>query len=152
MQDKSLTLVLDLEKRREDQAAVRLQQARQQCDMQRRRLAGLEQYRVEYLNSALERGQNGLQSMRFGHYHAFIGKLDEGIGQQRTKLQRLEQVVSDRQQQWIEKQQRRKAIEHLLEKKRQQGLLVQQRREQKNADEYATQGFMRRLRQQNHDH
>ncbi|RUO28002.1 flagellar export protein FliJ [Aliidiomarina sedimenti] len=150
MQDKSLYLVLDMEKKREDQAAVRLQQARQQCEMQRSRLAGLEQYRTEYLNSALERGQGGLQSMRFGHYHAFIGKLDEGIGQQRIKLQRLEQVVTDRQQYWVEKQQRRKAIEHLLEKKRQQAALRQNRREQATADEYATQGFMRRLKQQKH--
>ena len=148
MEDKSLQLVLELEKKREDQAAMRFSQARQQCDMQQKRLHGLENYRTEYLNSALERGKGGLQSMRFGHYHAFIGKLDEGIAQQRIKLQRLEQVVSERQQQWQEKQQRRKAVEHLIDKKAHELMLKRNRIEQSNADEYATQGFMRRLRTQ----
>lgn len=146
MQDKSLHLVLGLEKKREDQAAMRFQQAKQQCDMQLKRLQGLENYRTEYLNSALDRGKDGLQSMRFGHYHAFIGKLDEGISQQRIKLQRLEQVVTERQQQWQEKQQRRKAIEHLIDKNQRQVIARHERIEQNNADEYATQGFMRRLR------
>ena len=146
MNKDTLQLVLELEKRKEDQAAVTLQQARHQHDLQRRRLQGLEQYRLEYLNSALARGKDGLQSMRFGHYHAFVGKLDVGIGQQREKLQRLEQVVTQRQQLWQEKQQRRKAIEHLMEKQRKALELKRQRLEQKTADDYATQGFMRRLR------
>lgn len=146
MQQKSLHLVLDMERRREEQFAVRMQQARQQCEYQRKRLQGLESYRTEYLNNALNLGQNGLQSMRFGHYHAFIGKLDEGIGQQRIKLQRLEQVVQERQQQWLEKQQRRKAVEQLIEQKQREVNLKQQRTEQRNADEYALQGFMRRAR------
>ncbi|MCC5880450.1 MAG: flagellar export protein FliJ [Idiomarina sp.] len=148
MHDKSLQLVLELERKREDQAAMRFSQARQQCDLQQKRLAGLETYRTEYLNSALERGKDGLQSMRFGHYHAFIGKLDEGIAQQRIKLQRLEQVVTERQQHWQEKQQRRKAVEHLIDKKHQEAELRRHRIEQSNADEFATQGFMRRLRGQ----
>lgn len=148
MQDKSLHLVLEMEQRREEQFALRMQQARQQCEYQRKRLQGLENYRTEYLNGALCKGQDGLQSMRFGHYHAFIGKLDEGIGQQRVKLQRLEAVVEERKQQWLEKQQRRKAIEQLIEKKRIEAAQKQARIEQKNADEYAMQGFMRRQRAQ----
>lgn len=148
MQDKSLHLVLEMEQRREEQFALRMQQARQQCEYQRKRLQGLENYRTEYLNGALSKGQDGLQSMRFGHYHAFIGKLDEGIGQQRVKLQRLEAVVEERKQQWLEKQQRRKAIEQLIEKKRIEAAQKQARIEQKNADEYAMQGFMRRQRAQ----
>lgn len=148
MQDKSLYLVLDLEKKREDQAAMRFQQAKQQCDMQQKRLQGLANYRTEYLNSAHDRGKDGLQSMRFGHYHAFIGKLDEGISQQRIKLQRLEQVVTERQQLWQENQQRRKAVEHLIDNKQREVRARRERIEQSNADEYATQGFMRRLRAQ----
>lgn len=148
MQDKSLHLVLELEQRREEQFAMRMQQARQQCEYQRQRLQGLESYRTEYLNNALSMGQNGLQSLRFGHYHAFIGKLDDGIGQQRIKLQRLEQVVEERKQQWLEKQQRRKAIEQLIEKKHQEAQLKQQRNEQKTADEYAMHGVLRRAKAQ----
>ena len=143
---KSLQLVLEMERRREDQFAQRMHQARQQCEYQRKRLQGLENYRVEYLNNALSMGQNGLQSLRFGHYHAFIGKLDEGIGQQRIKLQRLEQVVVDRQKQWLEKQQRRKAIEQLIEQQQRESQRRQQRNEQKTADEYALQGVLRRAR------
>lgn len=146
MPNKSLQLVLELEQRKEDQAVVRFSQARQQCDMQRRRLSGLENYRVEYLNSALERGSGGLQSMQFGHYHAFIGKLDEGIAQQRIKLSRLEQVVEQRRQQWQQCQQRRKSVELVIQKQQQAADLKRQRQEQKTADEFAMQGFMRRLR------
>lgn len=143
---KSLQLVLDMERRREDQFAQRMHQARQQCEYQRSRLQGLENYRVEYLNNAVTMGQNGLQSLRFGHYHAFIGKLDEGIGQQRIKLQRLEQVVEDRKNQWLEKQQRRKAIEQLIEQQHRETQRRVQRNEQKTADEYAMQGVLRRAR------
>ncbi|MGX5915151.1 flagellar export protein FliJ [Aliidiomarina sp. Khilg15.8] len=146
MNTKALNLVLDMEKKKEDQAAVMLQQARQQHMLQARRLEGLEQYRTEYLNSALEMGRDGLQSMRFGHYHAFVGKLDTGIEQQREKLNRLEQVVEQRQRLWLEKQQRRKSIEHLLEKHDQSVAQKRQRQEQATADEYAMQGFMRRQR------
>ena len=146
MHNNSLQLVLEMERRREDQFAQRMHQARQQCDFQRKRLQGLENYRVEYLNNAVSMGQNGLQSLRFGHYHAFIGKLDEGIGQQRIKLQRLEQVVEDRQQQWLEKQQRRKAIEKKKKKKHHETQLRHQRSEQRTADEYAIQGVLRRTR------
>lgn len=148
MQNKSLQLVLEMERRREDQFAQRMHQARQQCEYQRKRLQGLENYRIEYLNNAVSMGRNGLQSLRFGHYHAFIGKLDEGIGQQRIKLQRLEQVVDDRQKQWLEKQQRRKAIEQLIDKKHHETQLRHQRNEQKNADEYAMQGVLRRAKDQ----
>lgn len=146
MQNKSLHLVLDLERKKEDQALIRFGQARQQCELQQRRLASLENYRVEYLNSALQRGSGGLQSMQFGHYHAFVGKLDEGITQQRIKLTRLQQVVEQRQQHWQQCQQRRKAVELLLEKQQQAVELKRQRQEQKESDEFAMQGFMRRLR------
>lgn len=148
MQDKSLHLVLEMEQRREEQFAMRMQQARQQCEYQRKRLQGLENYRTEYLNNAMSMGQNGLQSMRFGHYHAFIGKLDDGIGQQRVKLQRLEQVVEERKQQWLEKQQRRKAIEQLIDQKKREALSKQQRNEQKTSDEYAMYGVLRRAKAQ----
>ncbi|RUO24509.1 flagellar export protein FliJ [Aliidiomarina minuta] len=143
---KALLLVRDMEKKREDQAAVSLQQARQQHDLQHRRLQGLEQYRLEYLNSAQERGKGGLQSMRFGHYHAFVGKLDTGIQQQRGNLQRLQQVVEQRQKLWMEKQQRRKAIDNLIEKHEKEIDVKRQKQEQKTSDEYAMQGFMRRRR------
>jgi flagellar FliJ protein len=146
MNSKALHLVLDMEKKKEDQAAVMLQQARQQHMLQARRLEGLENYRTEYLNNALQMGKDGLQSMRFGHYHAFVGKLDIGIEQQRDKLNRLEKVVAQRQQLWLEKQQRRKSIEHLLEKHEQSLAHKRHRQEQATADEYAMQGFMRRLR------
>ncbi|MCC5854631.1 MAG: flagellar export protein FliJ [Idiomarina sp.] len=148
MKLESLRMVLDLEQRREDEAAREFGRVRHQFSLQERRLSGLETYRSEYLTQANQRATVGMGSVSFGHYHAFVGKLDVGISQQREALYRLEKELEEVRQHWLHRQQRRKAIEFLLEQREQEIDKVRRRQEQRNSDEFAMQGFLRRAREQ----
>lgn len=64
-----------------------------------------------------ERGRQGLTGLQFGHFQAFINKLDYASKQQLEGLNQVRQVTEKRRQEWLELQQQRKAIETLLERK-----------------------------------
>ncbi|RTE85457.1 MULTISPECIES: flagellar export protein FliJ [Gammaproteobacteria] len=146
MRQNSLELVLEMEQRKEQKAAQEFGTAKNQLEMQRRRLAGLTSYRQDYLNQANQKAQGGLGSAAFGQYHAFVGKLDEGIEQQRSQLERIASHVESLRQAWMQRQQRRKAVEMLLEKRIEEANRKRERQEQKTSDEFAMQGFLRRIR------
>ncbi|WP_113908314.1 flagellar export protein FliJ [Aliidiomarina celeris] len=146
MKANALTLVLELEQKREDEAAREFGQAKSQLSMQQRRLDGLVQYRQDYLQQANDRARQGMGSTSFGQYHAFVGKLDDGISQQQAQLQRVIEHVERLRQNWLSQQQRRKAVQHLLEKQHQQAEKLKSRQEQRTSDEFAMQGFLRRAR------
>ncbi|RUO39042.1 flagellar export protein FliJ [Aliidiomarina taiwanensis] len=147
MQNKALLMVLELEQSREEKLAREFGQARSQLDMQQRRLEGLTSYRTDYLHQANNKAQQGIGSASFGRYHAFVGKLDEGINQQQQSLQKMQSQVEQLRQNWLSQQQRRKAIEHLIDKREQAAEKKRSRQEQVTADEYAMQGFLRRKRE-----
>lgn len=149
MRQNALQLVLDMENRKEQKAAQEFGRAKTQLDMQNRRLNGLTSYRKDYLNQANNRAQGGVGSSTFGQYHAFVGKLDEGIEQQQTQLTKMAEHVEGLRQNWLKQQQRRKAIEILLEKKIQAADKIRARQEQTNSDEFAMQGFLRRAKENN---
>src|SRR5690554_666778 len=147
MKNKALDMVLELEQSREEEITREFAQARSQLDMQERRLEGLTRYRTDYLHQANERAQQGIGSASFGRYHAFVGKLDEGISQQQQSLQQMQDHVEQLRQKWLSQQQRRKAIELLIEKRKQEAAKKRSRQEQATADEFAMQGFLRRKRE-----
>lgn len=144
MKNKALHLVLELEQTRENEVAREFGQARSQLDMQERRLEGLTNYRTDYLHQANNKAQQGIGSASFGRYHAFVGKLDEGINQQQQSLQQMQSHVEQLRQRWLSQQQRRKAIELLIDKREKALEKKRSRQEQVTADEYAMQGFLRR--------
>ena len=148
MRNNALKLVLEMEQRKEREAAQEFGNARHQFTLQQRRLDGLTHYRQDYLNQANARAQQGLGSSTFGQYHAFVGKLDEGIGQQQKQLERIRSHVEQLRQKWLSQQQRRKAVEMLIEKREAEASQLRARQEQRTSDEFAMQGFLRKLREQ----
>lgn len=147
MKDSALKMVLELEQKREDECARDFGQARSQLTIQERRLEGLTTYRTEYLHQANDKAQNGMGSASFGRYHAFVGKLDVGITQQQENLKRMQTHVEDLRLRWLAQQQRRKAIEYLLAKRFKAVERLKNSQEQRNSDEFAMQGFLRRNRE-----
>lgn len=144
MQLKALRMVLELEQGREDEYAREFAQARSQLNLSERRLAGLTSYRMDYLRQANERAKTGIGSANFGHYHAFVGKLDTGIVQQQERLQKTQAQVAQIKSRWLSQQQRRKAIENLIEQRQAELEKKKARQEQLTSDEFAMQGFLRR--------
>lgn len=122
----------------EDRAAKMLAQAQMEQAQFQRQLDALNEYRQIYTGQMTEKGIQGLEASHFNHFHSFIGKLDKASVQQQQGFQNARQQTEQKRQEWLELQQRRKAIEKLLERKAEKAQLKQARQEQKLLDEFAT--------------
>lgn len=143
---KQMQMLLELEQRREDEAAGNYAQVQQQVDEQKRRLEGLSQYRLDYLRQLQQRGNQGMVSRQFGQYHAFVGKLDEGVEQLHHSLVRLQQVANQRKQQWLAQRRKKESIQHLIDEQQRREALTRARKEQKNLDDFSSQRFIREMK------
>ena len=130
-----LKMLLDLEQQREDKTAKDFAEVQQQVQDNQMRLDGMSKYRLDYLNQLQQRGQGGIQSMQVSQYHAFVGKLDEGVEQLHHEVVKLQQVLAQRR--------KRESIEHLIKEKEKRAQKVQARKEQKNLDDFSSQRFIR---------
>ena len=135
---KAIQLLIERLLEAEDRAARAMSMARQDQQRYEAQLEALNQYRENYSGQLTERGSLGLTSFQFGHYQAFINKLDHAAQQQLQGLRQVRQVTEKRRQEWLDIQQQRKALETLMSRKAAQEALKVARQEQKLLDEFAT--------------
>jgi flagellar FliJ protein len=140
---KQLQIVADWERQKEHKLAGDFQLAQQQVAQNKQKLAGLEQYRVEYLHEGIRKGQRGLAAQSFGQHQSFVGKIDKACEQQNRVLSNALIVAEQRKEQWLVQQRKRKAIDMLLDKKRSQALKQEDRMDQQMLDELSLQKFLR---------
>ncbi|WP_417442243.1 flagellar export protein FliJ [Idiomarina sp.] len=138
-----LEMLLELEQRREDKAAQDFSQVQQQVQEQQMRLDGMSKYRLDYLNQLQHRGQSGIASMQVGQYHAFVGKLDEGVEQLHHDIIKLQQVLQQRKDRWLAQRRKRKSVDFLIKEKRKREQVAEARKEQNNLDDFSSQRFIR---------
>lgn len=144
---RALHLLSDRLQEAEDRAAKNLAQAQQEEQRYLQQLDALNEYRQIYSQQMLDKGVTGLNSSQFHQYHAFINKLDQTSLAQQKGLQKARQVVRQKRDEWLELQQRRKAIGILLDKQAAKEQLKQAKQEQKQADEFALFQYMRQQHQ-----
>lgn len=135
---KAIQLLIERLLQAEDRAARAMAMARQDQQRYESQLEALNQYRENYSGQLTDRGSQGLTSFQFGHYQAFINKLDHAAQQQLQGLRQVRQVTEKRRQEWLDIQQQRKALETLMSRKAAQEALKVARQEQKLLDEFAT--------------
>ena len=135
---KAIQLLIERLLEAEDRAARAMSMARQDQQRYESQLEALNQYRENYSGQLTDRGSQGLTSFQFGHYQAFINKLDHAAQQQLQGLRQVRQVTEKRRQEWLDIQQQRKALETLMSRKAAQEALKVARQEQKLLDEFAT--------------
>ena len=135
---KAIQLLIERLLEAEDRAARARAMARQDQQRYESQLEALNQYRENYSGQLTDRGSQGLTSFQFGHYQAFINKLDHAAQQQLQGLRQVRQVTEKRRQEWLDIQQQRKALETLMSRKAAQEALKVARQEQKLLDEFAT--------------
>lgn len=135
---KAIQLLIERLLEAEDRAARAMTMARQDQQRYESQLDALNQYRENYSGQLTELGSQGLSSFQFGHYQAFINKLDHAAQQQLQGLRQVRQVTEKRRQEWLDIQQQRKALETLMSRKAAQEALKVARQEQKLLDEFAT--------------
>ena len=138
-----LKMVAKLEQEKEDKLAREFQQAQAHLDQNKQKMAGIENYRTEYLQQVQNRGSAGVAINTYGQLQDFVGKLDDAMKQQSQVISTAFQVVAQRKQMWLEQQRKRKAVEMLIEKHRLAEQAKADRAEQALLDEVATQRFFR---------
>ena len=121
----------------ENQAAMALAKAQQDLKLFMDQQEALNQYRQIYHQQWTDRGLQGISPQQNSQYHAFINKLENAATQQYEGVLQVREALAQCRIQWLEAQQRRKAVELLLEKKADKVRLKAQRQEQKMLDDYA---------------
>lgn len=139
-----LSLLYKLECDKEEKQRVDYMQAEQHWQSQQQKLDGLSQFRKEYFAQMTSKGQSGLSSAGFTHYHNFIAKIDQAIEQQSEAVNTAKRVAEQRQQHWQQQRIKAQAIEKLMQKQAQKLQAQRDRAEQKMLDEFATNQFFAR--------
>ncbi len=141
---KQLDTLLKYEKDKEQKAIQALQQAEKDYQDNLQRITNVDDFRLEYMKRVSEHSQIGIDSATYGHYHAFINKLDNAAKQVKIALHQSKALVAQRKQQWFIQRQKVQAVEHLRAKEQAKLTLKAAKQEQKMFDEIANQQFIRR--------
>ena len=139
-----LLLVLKLANDAEEQAALLLKSALLECQKRLNQLSALNNYRLEYMKQMQSQQGQAISASHYHQFHRFFRQIDDAITQQNRVVVDGEKQKEYRQQHWLEKQKKRKAVELLLASKEKKRQVVEQKREQKMTDEFASQQFYRR--------
>ncbi|QUN06858.1 flagellar export protein FliJ [Shewanella yunxiaonensis] len=139
-----LFTVLKLAKDAEEQAALKLKAAQFEHQKRLNQLQALRDYRLDYMRQLAAQQGQPIRADYYQQFHRFVRQVDEAIKQQLAVVAEADRQKQHRQQHWMEKQQKRKAVEMLLEKKALQRQQRADKQEQKLIDEFAAQQFLRR--------
>jgi len=138
-------MLIKIQQDREEKLQAHFVKAQQFYQQAQQKYQGLANYRTEYIQQSQQQGSAGLQSRQYNQFVSFIGKLDQAIQQQGRAVQQAQAAAEQRKQSWLAMQKKRKALELLVQRNDAAELQKQLQQEQRNADEYASQQFMRRL-------
>lgn len=142
----SFERLLELAAEREQQSARQMAEAARATLQQQQQLTMLQQYRLEYLQQLGSRGQSGLEASSFYQLQQFLTRLDGLVMQQEFKVSQHQQAEVARRQQWLNDRQQQKAMAWLLEQREEKVRKAREKREQRDADEWVTQQWVRKAR------
>ncbi|EFP94947.1 flagellar export protein FliJ [Vibrio caribbeanicus] len=141
--ESALGILLEQAQEREDQAVLALNNARVELDDYYRQLQQIEQYRLDYCQQLVQRGQQGLAASEYMHLNRFLTTLDETLAKQKQAEEHFKSQVEHCEQNWSETRKTRRSYELLIEKKQKQRQRLEERLEQKQMDEFCTLSFSR---------
>ncbi len=146
MAKNKLQLLLKLEREKEETLRVTYLQAEQHLRDNQQKLKGLNDFRVEYMHQLQQKGRQGLTGAGFGHYQAFLKKIDEAIEQQSNVVGTSKRVADQRKRLWLAQEVKAKAVAKLIEKQEMRAIAAAQKAEQKMLDEFVCNQFFQRNR------
>ncbi|MDP5149876.1 flagellar export protein FliJ [Rheinheimera baltica] len=138
------SMLIKIQQEREEKLQAQFVAAQQFFQQSEQKYQGLANYRTEYIHQSQQQGSAGLQSRQYTQFVSFIGKLDQALLQQGRAVAQAKAAAEQRKQSWLAMQKKRKALELLVERSNMAELQKQLQQEQRNADEFASQQFMRR--------
>lgn len=143
MMSQRFNMLIKIQQDREEKLQALFVKAQQFYAQAEQKYQGLANYRTEYIQQSQQQGSAGLQSRQYNQFVNFIAKLDQAISLQAKAVQQAKAAAEQRKQSWLALQKKRKALELLVQRNDIAELQKQLKQEQKNADEYASQQFMR---------
>ncbi len=130
-----LAVVLKLAQSEERAAGARLEQAQQQLQLQRRQLAQLKEYSLDYRRRIGEQtGEVQIQEMMT--YRQFLNQLSSAEDNQEKTVLRVQQNLEQIKQLWRQKYQRIKSLETLIESAKLRENWEADKREQREMEEF----------------
>lgn len=133
----ALQMVLELMRRRSDEATQSLARLLAAERDARRKLDMLLQYRDEYSARFRQVAQDGLAQPAWRNYQDFLSRLDEAIQQQAQALGRQQADAAAGQAEWQRQRNRLQAFDTLSARHRANEERIELRLEQKTQDEFA---------------
>lgn len=122
---------------RENDAAIKMGESRQQLADQEARLDELKNYRNQYAAQFSTRGHTGLDVMQINDYRAFLARLTAAIQQQELLIEQYRSQHHQNQFHWQDVRRHTQAIDKLIARFRDDEQRQQLKREQQALDEHA---------------
>ena len=150
--NRTLDLLIELQRRDRDRHAGIAARSRRESDTAGSTLKMLEGYRSDYDQRAPKRGARPFDTGTVRVHEAFTAKLDRAIDDQDELSTRLGETAARHETELAEQQRRLKALETLAERRDKAARLRAQRVEQRQTDEFASQAHLRaRKEAERHD-
>jgi len=122
---------------KEQRAARKLGEIRQNLQQHQQQLQELESYRAEYMEQLQVAARNGIKATQLRHYQSFVSKLSEAIEQQLKVVQVAERDVETARDNWLQTRNRVKIVDSVISNCQAEELQGELRSEQKETDERA---------------
>ncbi|TDQ40065.1 flagellar export protein FliJ [Thiopseudomonas denitrificans] len=132
-----LAPVVEMAGQAERDAAAKLAKLQVQLQQAEQQLAGLEQYRNDYQQQWITRGQTGVSGEWLMNYQRFLSQLETAIEQQRSSVQWHARNVEKAREQWRQAYARLEGLKKLVQRYHDQARQMADRQEQKAMDEMA---------------
>jgi flagellar FliJ protein len=123
-----LETLLKYERDNEQRCADQLKIAENEYQQNINRLAGVGEYRLEYMKRLSQRAESGLDSSTYSHYHAFIAKLDSASAQVEIAVTQAKALVDQSKNIWLKQRQKVKAVELLRDQRQKKRLKVAEKK------------------------
>lgn len=134
---KRLGTVVDLAKRKADEAAQALAFVQRKLGEEQNKLEQLEQYLTEYRATIQSEGRKGFSVQEFRRYNDFSENVAKAINQQTQQVLTVKNQIEQVRRHWQMLDARHKGVLKLQDKALSEEYVAQERQEQKELDEIA---------------
>lgn len=135
--------VIDMAQTAEQEAAGKLRQYKAALQQAQQQLQSLEQYRDDYQQQWINKGQVGVSGQWLMNYQRFLSQLEVAIEQQQKSLAWHENNVRSSQAVWQQTYARLEGLRKLVQRYRDEAQKAADKQEQKLLDEMAQRLMMR---------
>jgi flagellar FliJ protein len=139
-----LQSLLDLAREHTDSAARRLHQLKAKWSEAEEKLHQLAAFRDEYQRRYQDAASQGMSMTALRDFQTFLGKLEQAIARQGEEVEQCRRRWEVGQQAWHEQKRKLSAYDTLSKRHSHAEMRREAKREQRDQDEFATQSFTRR--------